>query len=50
MEKIEKLKTFLNNSPEDSFLKHALVMEYINLGNESMATQLFLEITRIIPI
>ena len=44
MEKIEKLKTFLNNSPEDSFLKHALALEYIKFGNESMARQLFLEI------
>jgi Tfp pilus assembly protein PilF len=44
MEKIEKLKTFLNNSPEDPFLKHALALEYIKLGNESLARQLFLEI------
>ena len=44
MEKIEKLKTFLNNSPEDSFLKHALALEYIKLGEESLARQLFLEI------
>ena len=44
MEKIEKLKTFLNNSPEDSFLQHALALEYIKLGNEAQARQLFLEI------
>jgi Tfp pilus assembly protein PilF len=44
MEKIEKLKTFLNNSPEDPFLKHALALEYIKLGDESLARQLFLEI------
>jgi|SRR5450631_222218 len=44
MEKIEKLKTFLNNSPEDPFLKHALALEYIKLGNESLARRLFLEI------
>jgi Tfp pilus assembly protein PilF len=44
MEKIEKLKTFLDNSPEDPFLKHALALEYIKLGNESLARQLFLEI------
>ena len=44
MEKIEKLKTFLNNSPEDPFLKHALALEYVKLGNESGARQLFLEI------
>jgi Tfp pilus assembly protein PilF len=44
MEKIEKLKTFLNSSPEDSFLKHALALEYIKLGDESQARQLFFEI------
>ena len=44
MEKIEKLKSFLINSPGDSFLKHALALEYIKLGEEAMARQLFLEI------
>lgn len=44
MEKIEKLKTFLNNSPEDPFLKHALALEYIKTGNETLARQLFLDI------
>jgi Tfp pilus assembly protein PilF len=38
------LKSFLINSPEDSFLKHALALEYIKLGNETGARQLFLEI------
>ncbi len=44
MEKIEMLKSFLSNSPEDSFLKHALALEYIKLGNEADARILFLEI------
>jgi Tfp pilus assembly protein PilF len=44
MEKIEKLKSFLINSPGDSFLKHALALEYIKIGNEVHARQLFLEI------
>ena len=44
MEKIEKLKSFLHKTPEDSFLKHALALEYIKIGNESLARQLFLEI------
>ena len=44
MEKIEKLKTFLINSPEDPFLKHALALEYIKTGNDSLARQLFLDI------
>ena len=44
MEKIEKLKSFLINSPGDSFLKHALALEYIKLGEEDKARKLFLEI------
>jgi len=44
MDKIEKLKSFLVNSPGDSFLKHALALEYIKLGNEQEAQKLFLEI------
>ena len=44
MEKIEKLKSFLANSPGDSFLKHALALEYIKLGDEAQARKLFLEI------
>ena len=44
MEKIEKLKSFLISSPGDSFLKHALALEYVKLGNEAEARKLFLEI------
>ena len=44
MEKIEKLKSFLKSSPEDSFLNHALALEYIKLGDDSGARILFLEI------
>jgi Tfp pilus assembly protein PilF len=44
MEKIEKLRSFLSDSPEDPFLNHALALEYIKLGNETEARQLFLKI------
>ncbi|MEJ0080743.1 MAG: tetratricopeptide repeat protein [Puia sp.] len=44
MEKIEKLKSFLVNSPGDSFLNHALALEYVKLGDEAQARKLFLEI------
>jgi Tfp pilus assembly protein PilF len=44
MDKIEKLKSFLSDSPEDPFLKHALALEYIKQGNETDARKLFLEI------
>ncbi len=44
MENIDKLKTFLKNSPDDPFLKHALALEYIKSGNSEEAKQLFTEI------
>jgi Tfp pilus assembly protein PilF len=44
MDKIEKLKNFLSQSPDEPFLKHALALEYIRLGNRPEARKLFLEI------
>jgi Tfp pilus assembly protein PilF len=44
MEKIEKLKSFLLSSPEDPFLKHALALEYIKMGNDREARIMFLEV------
>ncbi len=44
MEKMERLLSFLKNSPDDPFLKHALALEYIKTGAEEQARQLFLDI------
>lgn len=44
IERIEKLKEFLVASPGDSFLKHALALEYIKLGDDGAARKLFEEI------
>jgi len=44
MDRIEKLKEFLTSSPNDSFLLHALALEYIKLGNDETARELFEEI------
>ncbi|MFZ1528762.1 MAG: tetratricopeptide repeat protein [Ferruginibacter sp.] len=41
MDRIEKLKEFLKASPADSFLQHALALEYIKLGDEEAAKKLF---------
>ena len=41
MDRIEKLKEFLKQSPEDSFVQHALALEYIKLGNDVEAKVLF---------
>ncbi|ULQ53757.1 tetratricopeptide repeat protein [Flavihumibacter fluvii] len=44
MERIQKLQEYLQASPQDSFLKHALALEYIKLGEEIRARGLFEEI------
>ena len=41
MDRIEKLKSFLQDNPQDSFVQHALALEYIKLGEEQEARQLF---------
>ena len=41
MDRIEKLKEFLQTDPQDSFVRHALALEYIKIGNDSQARQLF---------
>ena len=41
MERIEKLKEFLKASPEDSFLQHALALEYVKIDNDLEAKKLF---------
>lgn len=40
-DRIERLKAFLKDSPNDSFLRHALALEYIKIGNEADAKQMF---------
>ena len=37
MDKIEKLKEFLGANPSDSFIQHALALEYIKVGDEAAA-------------
>lgn len=44
MDRISKLKAFLESSPEDSFLKHALALEYIKLNDDVAARRLFEEV------
>jgi Tfp pilus assembly protein PilF len=41
MERIQKIKDFLEQSPEDSFLQHALALEYIKIGDDMAAKSLF---------
>ncbi len=41
MNRIEKLNEFLNVNPADSFVQHALALEYIKLGNDAEGRKLF---------
>lgn len=41
MERIDKLNEFLKANPADSFVQHALALEYIKLGNDGEARKLF---------
>ena len=44
MNRIEKILEFLNQQPKDCFLRHALALEYIKIGEDSKARDLFVEI------
>ena len=41
MDRVEKIKEMLAENPKDSFLKHALALEHIKLGNDTNARKLF---------
>ena len=44
MDRIEKLKEFLQANPADSFVQHALALEYIKTGDDEEAKKLFEDI------
>ena len=44
MDRIGKLKEFLQKDPHDPFVKHALAMEYIAIGDEPAARGLLEEV------
>lgn len=41
MDRIALLKSYLEKTPEDSFLKHALALEYVKLNKDAEAVKLF---------
>lgn len=41
MDRIETLRAFLEENPKDSFVRHALALEYIKMGKDAVAKQLF---------
>lgn len=41
MDRIGKLLEFLQQHPNDSFVQHALALEYVKLGDDASAQKLF---------
>ncbi len=41
MNRIELLKQYLEQQPDDSFLRHALALEYVKIENDTDAETLF---------
>lgn len=46
MDRIDKLKEYMKTAQKDSFLQHALALEYIKVGNDDEAKKLFNEILK----
>ena len=49
MDRITQLKQFLQANPGDNFLKHALALEYIKIGEDGTAKSIFEEILTLDP-
>ncbi len=41
MDRISKINEYLEQTPTDSFLQHALALEYIKIGDDGEARKLF---------
>jgi Tfp pilus assembly protein PilF len=46
MDRLAKLKDYMKTSGKDSFLQHALALEYIKIKNDEEARKLFNEILK----
>jgi Tfp pilus assembly protein PilF len=44
MDRVEKLKEFLKQDPADSFVQHALALEYMKAGDDDASQKLFEDI------
>ena len=49
MDRILKIKEFLQVNPSDNFLRHALALEYMKVGDDTGARQLFEDILTASP-
>jgi len=44
--RIEQIKTFLNETPEDAFLLYALATEYVALSQDDKALQIYVKLVK----
>ncbi|NCW11938.1 MAG: hypothetical protein EBV82_02025 [Chitinophagia bacterium] len=44
MERIQRIIEFLQQQPKDNFLRHALALEYLKLGEDLKAKELFMAV------
>ncbi len=44
MSRILQLENFLQQQPNDSFLQHALALEYIKIGDDDKAKNIFIQL------
>ena len=49
MDRIKRLLEFLETSPDDAFVQHALALEYIKAGEDGKARELFIDILTLDP-
>ncbi|MFY8003934.1 MAG: tetratricopeptide repeat protein [Chitinophagaceae bacterium] len=49
MNRIERIEQFLKEQPKDNFLRHALALEYVKLGDDAKAKELFVAIVTEFP-
>lgn len=47
--RIEQIKTFLKDSPDDAFLNYALAIEYLGINETDMAKAIFEKLIKIMP-
>lgn len=47
MDRIERLKQFLKENPDDCFVQHALALEYAKMGDDEEARRLFENILKL---
>ncbi|MDB9882903.1 tetratricopeptide repeat protein [Bacteroidia bacterium] len=49
MDRIEQIRKFLNDTPNDAFLNYALATEYVAMGSDELALPIFVNLMNTQP-